>query len=168
VCTITYDDFAQLATTKTCHYCWAPIHWAEVHKVNASWGYNLDRKDSNKGYTNDNCVVCCGRCNRGKCALFTYDEWRAMTAVFRNGELSNGIEIDGTESSNGGGDSTTDSSIGGVIGEAQNIGGVSEGGDPSIGSESPLDGSEAEGFGTGVSAVRQGLGDEAQPDPDGQ
>ncbi len=81
---------------------------------------------------------------------------------------ANGIEIDGTESSNGGGDSATDSSIGGVVGEAQNIGGVSEGSDPSIGSESPLDGSEAEGFGTGVSAVRQGLGDEAQPDPDGQ
>lgn len=66
---------------------------------------------------------------------------------------ANGVETNSTEGGSGGGDSTTDSSIGGFAGEAQNIGGVSEGSDPSIGSESPLDGSETEGLGTGLSGL---------------
>ena len=64
---------------------------------------------------------------------------------------ANGIKIDGTESSNGGGDSTTDSSIGGVAGEAQDIGGISS--DPSIPTESPVDEGSTEGLGTGLSSL---------------
>ena len=40
-----------------------------------STAYNLDRKDSIKGYTKENCVVCCKRCNRAKSNLFSYEEW---------------------------------------------------------------------------------------------
>ena len=86
---LTYIDFLSFVSVPRCHYCRRLIRWV-AHNRNhhlGGTGYNLDRKDSNKGYTNDNCVVCCGRCNRGKCDLFTYDEWRAMTAIFRNGEL---------------------------------------------------------------------------------
>ena len=78
---------------------------------------------------------------------------------------ANGVEANGTEGTvvpdgtNGGGDSTTDSSIGGVAGEAQSIGQVSS--DPSVVTEGAVDGSPVEGLGTGVGSVRQGLGDEA-------
>ena len=64
---------------------------------------------------------------------------------------ANGIKIDGPESSNGGGDSTTDSSIGGIVGEAQSIGGISS--DPSIPTESPVDEGQTEGLGTGLSGL---------------
>jgi hypothetical protein len=72
---------------------------------------------------------------------------------------ANGVETSGTEGTgvpdgaSGGGDSTTNQSIGGVAGEARNIGGISEGSDPSIGSESPFDGSTVEGLGTGLSGL---------------
>ena len=67
---------------------------------------------------------------------------------------ANGVEVNGTEGSEdsvGGGSPATDSSIGGVAGEAQSIGGISS--DPSIPTESPVDGSEAEGLGTGISGL---------------
>jgi hypothetical protein len=38
-------------------------------------GYNLDRKDNSLGYSVDNCVVCCGSCNRTKGDCFTYEEF---------------------------------------------------------------------------------------------
>ena len=70
---------------------------------------------------------------------------------------ANGIEANGTEGTvvpdgtSGGGDSTTDSSIGGVAGEAQNIGGISS--DPSVPTESPVDEGSTEGLGTGLSGL---------------
>ena len=70
---------------------------------------------------------------------------------------ANGIEANGTEGTvvpdgtSGGGDSTTDSSIGGVAGEAQDIGGISS--DPSIPTESPVDEGSTEGLGTGLSGL---------------
>lgn len=70
-------------------------------------------------------------------------------------------EANETQSATGaGGSPASDSSIGGLTGEAQNIGGISEGSsDPSIGSEDPLNEGSSEGLGTGVEPVRQGLGD---------
>jgi hypothetical protein len=75
-------------------------------------------------------------------------------------EKSNGVEIESTGSA--GGDSTTDSGIGGVVGEAQSIGGVYS--DPSFCPEGSVDEGSTEGFGIGIGSMRQGLGDEAQSD----
>jgi hypothetical protein len=66
----------------------------------------------------------------------------------------------------GGGDYTTNQSIGGVAGEAQAIGGLC--GDPSVTAEGPFNEGPIEGLGVGVGSVRQGLGDEAQPDTAGE
>ena len=71
-----YEDFVNLTHTKLCHYCRGNIVWTGT-------AYNIDRMDSNLGYSKENCVVCCTRCNRGKSDLFTYSEWRAMTEIFR-------------------------------------------------------------------------------------
>jgi hypothetical protein len=64
---------------------------------------------------------------------------------------ANGVKTEGT--SGDGGSSTTDTSIGGVAGEARNIGGISEGSDPSISSENPTEGGSVEGLGTGLGTV---------------
>ena len=67
---------------------------------------------------------------------------------------ANGVETNSTEGNADGvgeGSPATDSSIGGVAGEAENIGGISS--DPSVPTESPLNGGEAEGLGTGISGL---------------
>ena len=72
-------------------------------------------------------------------------------------ESTNGVETNSTEGdTSGGGSPATDSSIGGVAGEAQNIGQVSS--DPSVVTEGAVDGGPVEGLGTGVScsATRTG------------
>lgn len=80
---LTYEDFLEFTKTLNCHYCEATVTWAaSAYKRNGS-GYNLDRKDSALGYTRENCVVCCARCNHGKSDRFTYAEWHRMTRVFR-------------------------------------------------------------------------------------
>ena len=61
----------------------------------------------------------------------------------------NGTE--GNEELGGGGSPATDSSIGGVAGEAQDIGGISS--DPSVATESPVDEGSTEGLGTGLSSL---------------
>ena len=78
---LTYEEFLIFTRTDVCHYCYAPIDW-RAHGVGR---YNLDRKDNNSGYSFQNCVVCCTRCNRGKFNCFTYEEWWAMTECFRRG-----------------------------------------------------------------------------------
>ena len=67
---------------------------------------------------------------------------------------TNGVETNSTEGNEDGvgeGSPATDSSIGGVAGEAENIGGISS--DPSVPTESPLNGSPIEGLGTGISGL---------------
>ncbi len=86
---ITYEDFVKFTNTKNCHYCTAIIPWT-AYQGNGKKGnnsYYLDRMDNSKGYTLDNCVVCCPRCNKGKGFSFTYQQWYKMTEPFRTGEL---------------------------------------------------------------------------------
>ena len=87
--TITYEDFVEFTKIKECHYCKNVIPWKEYQKSGSSknTSYYLDRKDNNLGYTKENCVVCCPRCNKGKGFMFTYDQWYKMTEPFRTGEL---------------------------------------------------------------------------------
>ena len=73
----TYEEFLNFVGTALCHYCRASLDWSSAHR------YNLDRKDSGLGYSVENCVACCTRCNYGKTHRFTYDEWWAMTEIFR-------------------------------------------------------------------------------------
>lgn len=58
---LSFDDFMSF-WEKPCFYCDAPID-----------GIGLDRKDSNIGYTMDNVVPCCARCNRSKTIQTTED-----------------------------------------------------------------------------------------------
>lgn len=79
---ITYDDFLEFTKQNRCHYCNANINWQNFSHKNKR-AYHLDRKNNNEGYTKENCVVCCSRCNHGKTNKFSYEEWYGMTEYFR-------------------------------------------------------------------------------------
>ena len=55
-----------------CHYCGTQPEQAYISnkKSRGAFIYNgIDRSDNNKGYTPDNCVSCCGKCNWWKRSL---------------------------------------------------------------------------------------------------
>lgn len=63
-----------------CHYCGAPpqnVASAKPGKMNGSFIYSgVDRKDNCSGYTEDNCVSCCKRCNLAKRTM-SYEEFKS-------------------------------------------------------------------------------------------
>ena len=79
---ITYEEFLEFTKEKECHYCGSEVIFRPF--IHQGEGYNLDRKDSSLGYSKENCVVCCKRCNIGKNALFSYDEWVQIGKLIRS------------------------------------------------------------------------------------
>ena len=73
---LTYADFLEFTKTTTCHYCGDTIKWKAraAKKSKIINAYYLDRKDNTRGYTKENCVVCCSLCNFTKHVHFTHDE----------------------------------------------------------------------------------------------
>lgn len=59
----------QKLTEHNCFYC---------NKKLGNTGHGLDRKNNNLGYTVDNCVPCCGTCNRLKNKFLTHEETIAI------------------------------------------------------------------------------------------
>lgn len=57
-----YDQFAMIYQSK-CFYCDSP---PEKHKSNTIEYNGVDRLDSSIGYTTENCVPCCHKCNWSK------------------------------------------------------------------------------------------------------
>lgn len=80
--TFSREEF-HLQTSLPCHYCEAPPAQRQVGSrsgmtksglENSVYIFNgLDRIDSFGGYTPENCVPCCGRCNEIKMASTTAD-----------------------------------------------------------------------------------------------
>lgn len=88
---ITEQEFFALAAAP-CHYCGAPPSNAFRHKKYGDSFFlysGLDRKDNSKGYDMGNVVACCGRCNRIKREILTYDEMQAVGALLK--ELQQGV-----------------------------------------------------------------------------
>ena len=69
-------DFFNLIQQK-CHYCKVePFNEMNHHNYNGIYLYNgIDRIDSNLGYFIENCLPCCGICNRAKNKL-SYEEFK--------------------------------------------------------------------------------------------
>lgn len=80
---LSYEDFVALAATTQCVYCGASVFWAEYGLEKNGSRYNLDRKDSTKGYSKDNVVVCCWLCNETKSNRFTYEQFLKIGEVLR-------------------------------------------------------------------------------------
>lgn len=85
---ITYEQFLEYTKQHECHYCndeikWLPHTTKDKKFSKDSRSYKLDRKDSSKSYSVENCVVCCWKCNSSKSNRYTYEEWYGMTEYFR-------------------------------------------------------------------------------------
>jgi hypothetical protein len=85
---LTYDEFLDVITkaNSQCHYCHAPVTWAEYGSVRNN--HHLDRMDNDLGYLPGNVVAACKRCNFQKSSYFTYAQWYAMTECYRNGTMA--------------------------------------------------------------------------------
>lgn len=80
---ISYEDFVKFTENPYCSYCYTYVNFAKFHLGKNGWGYNLDRTDNSLGYSVDNCVVCCWKCNNSKSNRYSEEEWRVMNVSFR-------------------------------------------------------------------------------------
>jgi hypothetical protein len=94
---LSYEEFVEFTKINECHYCGDAIPWNLYSIANGrfvSRAYFLDRKDLNAGYSKENCVVCCTRCNRIRCNFFTYQEFTLLVPILRQirlSRLTNGV-----------------------------------------------------------------------------
>lgn len=76
------DDEAVNLFNGDCHYCGAKPNNLKKHG-NGSYKYNgIDRKNNNIGYTTDNCVSCCKRCNFFKGIMGYKDFLNTIREIF--------------------------------------------------------------------------------------
>jgi len=86
---LTNEQFAKL-TKQNCWYCnQEPAQMNRVYgknkPKNAYYLYNgVDRMDNAVGYTMDNCISCCGRCNHMKHVLHVEDFINHIRKIIRN------------------------------------------------------------------------------------
>lgn len=84
--TLTYEEFLEFTEIKNCYFCNATIPWSIYGTQNGEFtsrAYFLDRFNNDLGYSKDNCVVCCTRCNKFKGSLHGH-EFIAMCALVTN------------------------------------------------------------------------------------
>jgi hypothetical protein len=80
---LTIEQFYKLSQ-ELCSYCGAVP--ANQERPNGYTYNGLDRKDNRKGYTPQNSVPCCARCNAIKSNILTFEEMKAaMKAILRVG-----------------------------------------------------------------------------------
>ena len=67
---------------KKCNYCeikeidFIPI-WGKFYKMRGK-RLEVERKDNNKGYSEENCVLACAICNNAKSNKFTCEEFKKV------------------------------------------------------------------------------------------
>ena len=84
---ISLEDFTEWLNKQNgeCHYCKAKLNVNKGHKMLD--GDSIDRKDNNKGYTIDNIVLSCNRCNMAKGSWFTEQQMLEIAGrYFNNGK----------------------------------------------------------------------------------
>jgi hypothetical protein len=91
---LTQDQFEKL-TKSNCVYCGQePSGVYRANTRNGEYIYNgVDRIDSTLGYTVDNCIPCCKRCNQGKNNM-PYDEFMNWIArVYSHSCIYQSVEV---------------------------------------------------------------------------
>ena len=85
------DEQVVHLTKQSCHYCGAePAQVKTLPRGNGDYIYNgLDRVDNAEGYTIDNVVPCCGKCNVMKRAM-TVEEFKTQVSSIYKHFLTKG------------------------------------------------------------------------------
>ncbi len=78
---LSYEEYLEFTKITICHYCQDAVEWQSSGRK--STAYKIDRKDNTLGYSKENCVVCCGSCNRTKGDRFTYEEFMLLVPMLR-------------------------------------------------------------------------------------
>lgn len=84
------NDFLTLLKEEKCHYCNLTIEKVKLlankkqlfKKNERGWSLEIDRKNSNKEYKKDNCVMSCYWCNNAKTDEFTFEEFEEIGKTF--------------------------------------------------------------------------------------
>ena len=83
-----FSDF-YYGQPQKCHYCGIPkdkIHITHSQCYSISMRhcnrFSLDRKDNIKGYSKENCVLSCLRCNNIKSNVFSYEEFLEIATKY--------------------------------------------------------------------------------------
>ena len=84
MCSLTYEEFFEFTRTIECEYCGANVKWSLSSQAMST---NMDRKDNAKGYSKDNCAVCCIDCNRIKSNRFTYTQMLEIGSLIKKWRL---------------------------------------------------------------------------------
>jgi len=68
---------------KKCYYCGIKEEdfirvWGEFYGGSRGYKLEVDRKDNEKGYNEENCVLACAICNNAKSDKFTYEEFKKV------------------------------------------------------------------------------------------
>jgi hypothetical protein len=79
---LSFKDFLEFTKISQCHYCDRTVNWPKCSRrrdekgnlLRNKSGYQLDRKENDKGYSLENCVVCCQKCNSIKGSSLNYKE----------------------------------------------------------------------------------------------
>ena len=74
---MTFDDFVFLSQIRVCAYCRDEVSWNEYRPG----PYNMDRKDNTKGYSLDNILICCFKCNNRKGSHWDSDEFMLISDI---------------------------------------------------------------------------------------
>ena len=76
-----------------CFYCnVSPAQTIDYYKWTQGFTYNgIDRIDSSKGYTPDNCVSCCSKCNYAKRSMSSKDFYEWIEKLYNNLKLKGEI-----------------------------------------------------------------------------
>ena len=69
---IDFNEFLNIKKDNKCHYCGDGL---------PPFGWGIDRKDSSKGYTTENCVPCCKVCNIMKNTLSYKDFFKKIKDI---------------------------------------------------------------------------------------
>jgi len=79
------EEFKRL-TKQNCYYCGqSPSKFRTHPKSPSRYIYNgVDRQDNTQGYTIENCVSCCERCNRAKHIMSLTDFKKWVYSVYEN------------------------------------------------------------------------------------
>ncbi len=88
---LTHEEFYSL-TNGHCHYCGTEPQqvMTKSHYV-STYTYNgIDRLDNAEGYVLNNCVACCGTCNKAKLAMSRDEFLEWIKRVYEYNELDRG------------------------------------------------------------------------------